>query len=364
MKILGLMSGTSMDGLDCCLSDIEINNNILSYNIIKSKSYDFDLSTKSIIYNYIFNNKYSKKFINDYLGEIFSEYCIDFLENESADLISMHGQTVSHVDKKYSIQIGNPKIINKKTKLPILYNFREFDIKNGGNGAPLVPYLDWLLYKEKNYNTLSINIGGISNLSFIKSKCNKNEIIGFDTGPGMCLVDRYVKEKWNIDMDSNGILSKKGQIDFNLLNYLLNNDFIQKVPPKSGSTEMYDYEYLSKLINKFSSINKYNFLRTLLNFTAKSIKKNVDLFVYPRLKKTDKIIISGGGVKNNTLFSDLCNEFKYLKVKKMDFNNINIDNKEAFLMCLMGYTRYMNIENNVPSVTGAKIDVVCGDIYE
>ena len=364
MKVLGLMSGTSMDGLDCCLSDLKINNNNLSYKVIKSNSFNFCSKDKSIIYNYIFNKKYTEKYIHDYLGKLFSKYCIDFLNGQSTDLIAMHGQTVSHVDKKYSIQLGNPQIINKKLNLPILYNFREFDIKNGGNGAPLVPYLDWLLFKENTFNTLSINIGGISNLSFIKNKCKKNEIIGFDTGPGMCLVDQYVKEKWNIDIDFNGELSKKGFIDSNLLSYLLANDFIKRKPPKSASTEMYDSIFLSKINKKFSLINKYNFLRTLLNFTAKSIKKNVDLFINEKLTDNDKIIISGGGVKNKTLFNDLCSEFKNTNVKKMNLNNINIDNKEAFLMCLMGYTRYMNIENNIPSVTGAKCNVVCGDIYE
>ena len=175
MYVLGLMSGTSMDGLDCCLCDIYINDQSkkLKFDIIKSKSYDFDSKTRLIIYDYIFNKKYSYKYVDNYLGDVFLYKIIDFLKNDNIELISMHGQTVSHKDQEYSIQLGNPKLIFDKLKIPIAYNFRDKDILNKGNGAPLTPYLDWLLYKNLNYNTISINIGGISNISLINSKANK-----------------------------------------------------------------------------------------------------------------------------------------------------------------------------------------------
>ena len=146
MKVLGLMSGTSMDGLDCCLSDIEIINGCLVFKILNYKTYKFNLKSKKIIYDYIFNSKYSISYIDKYLGSLFSKYSFDFLNNKNIDLIGLHGQTVSHINGKYSLQVANPIDLYKSIKVPVIYNFRTKDIENGGNGAPLVPFLDWMLF--------------------------------------------------------------------------------------------------------------------------------------------------------------------------------------------------------------------------
>ena len=175
MNVLGLMSGTSMDGLDCCLAEIVLDNNYnFVYKILNSKCYDFSLKTRSIIHDYIFYNKYSINYIDNYLGELFSKYCIKFLKNNKVDLIALHGQTVKHIDGECSIQIGNPKIMNNNLNLPIVYNFRNADILNGGNGAPLVPFLDWLLFSKVTKEILTLNIGGISNITYIPLDPNGN----------------------------------------------------------------------------------------------------------------------------------------------------------------------------------------------
>ncbi len=361
MIVLGLMSGTSMDGLDCCLSKIEIENFKLRFKIIDSSTIAYKNETKKIIYDSVFNKKYSYGFIEEYLGNVYVDLIDEFLSNQKVDFISNHGQTISHLDKKYSIQVCSPKIIYNKFRVPIIYNFRNKDIENGGNGAPLMPILDWYLFK--NQEVITINVGGISNITVISKDTNINSIIGFDTGPGMCLNDLYVKKTWNIKYDNQGKLASKGFVNEILLNYLMNNPFINKDNPKSASTEMFGLDYLSNLENKFTNIKRYDFLRTLVNFTSKSIIKNINRVVPSKLLEKKKIILSGGGVKNKVLFDDIKKGLNN-KIILMNYEGINIDNKESFLMCLLGYTRFFNIANNIPSVTGAVNEVVCGEIYE
>ena len=362
MKILGLMSGTSMDGLDCCLADLTINKSKLKFHIIDSSTFPYENETKKIIFDSIFHKKYSYDYLNKYLGNIFSKIIDKFLQTENLDLISNHGQTISHLDKQYSIQVSSPKIINKNFKVPVVYDFRKHDIQNGGNGAPLMPLLDWYLFQ--NSNVLAVNIGGISNISLIIKNGGKNSVIGFDTGPGMCLIDLYVKTYWNQQYDIDGSLASKGNIDELMLDYLMKDKFVIKSYPKSASTEMYDCIYLSKIEKKFQNIKRYDFLRTLVNFTSISIIDNIKrINIYPELSDM-KIIMSGGGVKNKILFNDINRGLINNRIVLMDYDGLNVDNKESFLMCLLGYTRYFNIPNNMPSVTGANKNIVCGEIYE
>ena len=361
MMILGLMSGTSMDGLDCCLANISIKKNKLNFKIIKSTTFNYSAQTRKVILESVFNKKYNENFLDKYLGKVYSGFINIFLNSERVDLIANHGQTISHKDKEYSIQICSPSILFNTFKIPVAYNFRNNDIKVGGNGAPLMPLLDWYLFNEEN--VITINIGGISNLSIVFSNKNKNSVIGFDTGPGMCLIDLYVKKYWSIEFDFNGELASNGEVDKLLLNYLMSEEFIKHNYPKSASTEMYDIKYLTKIESKFSNINSYNFLRTLVNFTAESISENLKQVVNLSKLQNYKILASGGGVKNKVLFNDL-NKNLFDKVESLNYMNLNIDNKESFLMCLMGYTCFKKINNNMPSVTGAKMPVVCGEIYE
>ena len=365
MNVLGLMSGTSMDGADLCIANLTIDNNdSLLYKIIDSTCVPYNKKTRKIIHDSIFYKSYSEDFVDSYLGDLFSKLINDFIRGKSIDLISSHGQTLSHKDKEYSIQVGNPTEIYNKTKIPVVSNFRQYDIKYGGNGAPLMPILDWFLFKNNKVNTMSLNIGGISNISLIGQNIKKKNIIGFDTGPGMCLIDRYVRIIWDKKYDKNGYLSNRGNINLKLLDFLMNDYFINKEPPKSASTEIYNDKYINNIKNNFSNINEYDMLRTLVNFTAVSIATNIRNYIDKIYLSDFRLIISGGGIKNDILFSDIKREFQESEVSKLDLCGLNVDNKEAFLMCLLGYTKIMNIPNNLPSVTGAYKEVVCGELYE
>ncbi|MBI65459.1 MAG: hypothetical protein CMG64_04120 [Candidatus Marinimicrobia bacterium] len=363
MLVLGLMSGTSMDGLDCCLSDINISaNDNLEFEIIDSSTIQYDKKTKNNIFEYISNKNIDLNNLDHFLGKIFLEISKEFLCDRKIELIASHGQTVSHIDKKSSLQIGNPKYLSDYYNIPIIYNFRKHDINAGGNGAPLVPYLDWMLFKNFNENIISINLGGISNFSFVKKRCKQSDVIGFDMGPGMCLIDLYVKYNWNIDFDDMGKFASQGVVSNKLLKDLMMDSFINDKPPKSASIENYGMIFLKKYIDKYDKINKYDFLRTLVNFTSELIQKNLNTFLDKKEFQNSNIIISGGGAKNLTLVNEL--KKNNSNINSIDYKGININNKESFLMCLLGFTFYNNIFNNMPSVTGAKKKVVCGELYE
>ena len=365
MIVLGLMSGTSMDGLDCCLSRIDIDSkNKIIFKVLDYETYEYSQGIKKSIIDTI---KYKKNInnIDNTLGQFFLEKAILFLKNKKIDLISSHGQTISHINKTYSIQIGSPYYLSDYFKIPIMYDFRLNDILNNGTGAPLVPYLDWILFKDYDFDILTINIGGISNITYIPSNGNRNMVIGFDMGPGMCIIDLFVRMYWNKSFDNSGEISSRGNVDSNLLTQLLENSYISSKPPKSTSVEEFDIKYLNNIINNYKSINKYDFLRTLVNFTACTIAKNIDLFIQTKYKDENmKIILSGGGVKNKILMEDLNAMLDANELMKINCKGINIDNKESFLMCLLGFTAFKNIPNNMPSVTGADKEVVCGKLYE
>ena len=364
MKVLGLMSGTSMDGLDCSYVNIEITNNLeLEYEIIEFILFPFPDSLKKAIVDIIGSNDNEKiNKVHDDIGHFFVKCCKIILKDRNIEIISMHGQTISHIDGISSRQIGNPEFLNFFFNVPIIYNFRNKDIQLGGRGAPLIPFLDWLLYKHMNVGVLTLNLGGISNLTFIPQNCNRESVLGFDAGPGMCLIDQYSKLIWNDDSDFNAQHSKYGDINCNLLKFLLDNTFIKTKPPKSTSRESFNKIFLLKSINKFPKISCHDFIRTLVNFTAVLVKENINNFI--EYRKNSQLIISGGGANHPLLIKDIEDNLKIDSIKILNDKKLNVDSKESLLMAVMGYACYHNIPNNMINVTGAKKTAVYGEIYE
>ena len=363
MFVLGLMTGTSMDGIDLCLADLEFREiDSLKFKIIDSITYQYPNQIKKNIIKSLNDSSYNYSDLSNQIGKFYLDKTIQFLKNRNIDLIASHGQTISHLSNKYSLQIGNPEYMSKYFRIPVVYNFRKKDIDFNGTGAPLVPYLDWLLFKNSKENVFTINLGGISNLTFIPRGGIRKNVIGFDMGPGMCLSDQYMRIFFNKKYDYFGGLASKGKVIEKLLDKLMNNEFVYKKPPKSTSVENFNEDYMNEMLKEFNQINKFDFLRTLVNFTGRCIERNINLFTSLNRNK-DKIFLSGGGAKNITLVNDL-KEMISLNIENFNYNGINIDNKEAFLMCLLGYTCIMKIPNNISSVTGASKEVVCGEIYE
>ena len=363
--VAGFMSGTSMDGLDCCIAKISISaSKKLNYKIIAQKSFYFDDNLKTIIKKHIGEtDDFRINQINQYLGQKFLTLSKDFLSKYSFDCISLHGQTIHHRDKIRTIQVGSPLYMASYFKVPIIYNFRQGDIDLGGSGAPLMPFLDWLIFKDSEKNILTLNLGGISNISFIPKNCNRNQVLGFDTGPGMCLIDQFTYKFWSEDYDKDGRYSMEGSIDSLILDYLIKNTpFIDKPIPKSTGREQFSLSFIDKVIREFKNSKKTDILRTLIKFTSVSIKRNIENFVYNQ-SKVDQLIVSGGGFYHPVLMSDIKKDLDIPIVNIIDYG-IELKFKESLLMAVLGYARIKNINSNMPSVTGSLKNISLGEVCE
>ena len=357
---LGLMSGTSMDGLDCCLSKICIDHNYnLKYKIIDYKTYNYHSHTRQIIKEALSLKKTSIKKADEHLGEIFLKNSKKFIRDKKIDLIGSHGQTIFHKDKIKSLQIGNSQKLKKYFKIPVVSNFRRNDILIGGNGAPLVPFLDWLLFKDEIESTILINIGGISNISYIKNNIEKNNVIGFDTGPGMCLIDQCSFYFWKENLDYNGKFSKKGTINKKLLKKLMLHPFIKKKYPKSASVANFNIKLVLDSINK--KISSYDIIRTVVAFTAESIVYNINKYI--KFNRKTNLIISGGGLHHGLLLEDIKRKIDFKKNDLLKEKKIHPDCKEAFLISVLAVANQNNLPANMISVTGCKTNVILGEEY-
>ena len=366
---LGLMSGTSMDGLDICLSELSIDDDFnLKFKIIGSDVAIYKPNIRKKLLG-IVSNQDSLESRGHQVGMIYLDLIKNhnLVLNNNLDGISIHGQTVSHIDSVISIQLGHPKPLFDYFKVPIYFNFRDGDIKLNGNGAPLVPFLDFLLYKNNPIDVLSINLGGISNITFVPFNTNKREeVIGFDVGPGMYLINKFMREFYDQELDLNGNFSRIGNINEKLLLNLKNCSFIKRNPPKSIHTDHYDLLYNKIMSKKYYKLSKEDTLRTLVYFTAYCISENIKDFIQ---FKTEKVLVylNGGGCNHPIVVSDinklLMRHHKTHFFLKRD-RRINSDTKESFLMCVLGFSRFKNLFSNMPNVTGASGSTSLGEVYD
>ncbi len=360
---LGLMSGTSMDGLDCCLCTISITENYtLDFEILDWKVFSYDPATRQMIRAAI-ENPDSIPDADKKLGILFSEFAAEFLQGREVDVVGSHGQTIAHQDGISTLQIGAPKSLSDKIGAPVVYNFRQADINAGGNGAPLMPFLDWLQFRNSKFETITLNIGGIANLTHITPGTLRKEVSGFDTGPGMALIDECVQLYWDKPMDENGKFSMNGSVIPELLTDLMKIEFIQQTPPKSTGRDEFGSRLVKKILQKYSNYRKKDILRTFIAFTAKSIAWNIQNHLKFSPRKT-RLIISGGGCHHPVIISDL---EKYTGINNFpdlaDFG-LHPDNKEAFLMAVLAAARVQSIPANMAGATGSSGDVTLGDIWE
>ena len=363
LRTLGLMSGTSMDGLDCGLFDIYLSTECdLYWNCLDFKVFPYTSETRFNIEQALTGNKETILNVDEVLGNIFSIYCKKFLQGRRVDIIASHGQTVAHQDGILTKQIGIPINIHDKITAPIIYNFRQADIELGGNGAPLMPFLDWLLFKNNHKDTITINLGGVANISFIDKTGNRDFVIGFDTGPGMALIDETCKLVWDIDMDHNGLKAAKGKTNISLLNKLMEHEYFSKLPPKSTGRDQFGLNIVIDVMNNYSDINPEDLLRTFCSLTAKSISVSLKNILNIN-QLNPRVIISGGGTNHPILMDEIKKYLQLSDIYTSDEYGIKSKMKESLLMAVLAVARIKNIPSNMPSVSNAREKVVLGDIY-
>ena len=348
---IGILSGTSVDGIDVALIKIKGFGTNSKIKLIDFKTYPYPEKIKKLILK---NSDFRHSSVEDIcrlnviIGKLYADKILDLLKNNNSipsqiEFIGSHGQTIYHAPNKKNfggyfikstLQIGDPSVIANLTGITTVGDFRVADCAVGGDGAPLVPYFDYILFRSEKINRALLNIGGIANITVIPKGSQKNDIIAFDTGPGNMLLDGFTKRIFNKSFDKDSEFSSKGIKNDKLLNFLLKEPVYQKKPPKSTGRERYGKDFQDLLFKKFSRINKFDFLRTITEFTAYSIYYNYEKYVLPKVK-IDELILSGGGANNPLLVDLIKMYFKDVKIKNFDVSGINADSKEAVLFAVL-----------------------------
>ena len=358
---LGLMSGTSMDGIDVSIikSDGEQFLELVD-DIYINYDNQLKLKLKKIIDLCTSKNQFSKlsKEINELEKEITlyhvkaCKLIIKKNKNTKIDLISFHGQTILHKPEKgYSIQIGDPQLLSKHTNTTVVSNFRENDLLNGGQGAPLTPiYHQLILTRIKSkLPSAVINIGGISNITYMDKY---NKIASFDTGPGNYLIDEWVRSKTKKEFDNDGLIAKSGQTDEGILKNFLSNPYYKKKIPKSLDVKDFNLQSLDKL-------SLEDGCATLSMLTVRSICMALNSFKI----KPNLILFSGGGRKNKYIFDNIKKEFS-CSVKLIDDFKINGDFVESQAFAYLAIRSYLKKFITFPSTTGVKKPCLGGLIFK
>ncbi len=354
--VVGLMSGTSADGIDACIVKIFPD---FSFSFIEGSVFPYPETIKENLFK-IFNRQGNAKDIsrlNFEIGKCFAQAAIKIINQTgiTPDLIGSHGQTIWHEPGINSLQIGDGSIISGITGITTICDFRPADIAAGGQGAPLVCFADEKMFKNEYKVRAVQNIGGIGNVTVVGPNIDS---FAFDTGPGNVIIDYCTKKFFNLDYDKDGTLAAQGKVDTEWLNVLLKNDYYAKKPPKTTGRELFSSSYIEKLL-KTAPKNPYDIIATVTELTACSIYNAYKDFVFP-VTGIDEVIIGGGGGFNPVLMQSLKN--KGLNVLKHEDFGIPDKFKEAIAFAMLAYAAYYKIPNNVPSCTGAQRAVVMGKI--
>lgn len=375
MYAVGLMSGTSLDGIDAALVEIDNFGKKTKIKLIEFITTSIPLDVKDEIKRACSEEQSSVDLIcslNFKLGYLFAEATKNVCNKagitlENLDFIASHGQTIYHLPKSRdsfipsTLQIGEPAIIAYETGVKVVSNFRVMDMASGGEGAPLVPYSEYIIYGSDEENIALQNIGGIGNVTVIPKGGEINSIFAFDTGPGNMIIDEVCQRLFKLNYDEDGKIAANGEIQNDILDDLMSHSYINAFPPKTTGREEFGQQFVDELLKKYNNKKPEDILSTVTMFTAKSIAVNYKNFIMNKVN-LNKVIIGGGGAHNKTLLSYLKNELPNVSIVTQDDIGLSSDAKEAIAFVILGNETLNNNFSNVPSATGAKEKVILGNI--
>ncbi len=344
---IGLMSGTSMDGIDLALIESD-GKEVIKRKEFSYKAYDKDFKQRLEFLIYKTPSLIEIKTIENELTLLHAELVNDFLhknkiERQAIDLIAFHGHTILHVpDQQITWQIGNPQLLAYKTGINVIADFRTKDIVLGGQGAPLVPIYHFYLWHSKGHQRAILNIGGISNITYFCGN-NEEDIEAFDVCFGNAPFDDLMKEKFGQDYDQNGEITKRGNVDFIFADRILQNEIFHKKPPKSFSRDDF-----SILLSPINSLKAEDALATFSYMHAKAIQINLDFLS----NKPEELIVCGGGRKNMAIMDELKKWLSGIEIKSAEEVGINGDAIEAEAFAFLGIRSLLNLPISFKRTTG------------
>jgi anhydro-N-acetylmuramic acid kinase len=388
MVVAGVMSGTSADGIDIALVRIQETQARsrshglprLAIKLLGHTEYPYPAHVRSKILSAMnaANARVSDLArLNILLGELYAEAILAARRRfrRKIDLIGCHGQTLYHQGEagdflgrkiRATWQVGEAAIIAARTGVPVVSDFRPADLAAGGKGAPLVPYLDYLLFHDPKLGRIVQNIGGIANLSAIPAGAEPGDVVAFDTGPGNMVIDSIMEALYGRRFDRGGTVAASGSIIEPVLRRVLARRFFHQKPPKTAGREEFGREFISEFLRLCTTNRKQDVVATATALTARSIADALRRFVVKKSAPNSfhEMLISGGGTRNRTLVCMLADALApmHIRLKSTDALGLPSQAKEAVAFAVLAYETWHRRPSNIPSATGAHHPAILGKI--
>lgn len=376
MRVIGLISGTSMDGIDAAAIDIDRRDDRIAFDLLEFASTPYPDALRAKLdrtecWDALSLAQISS--LNFELGDAFSNAALSMLRRvPDAALIGSHGQTVFHEPRPdaacgrvaSTLQLAEPAVIAQRTELTTIADFRVTDVAAGGQGAPLVAFVDYLVMRSANESRTALNIGGIANVTFMPAGCAAQEVSAFDSGPGNMLLDRAVRTLYPnaaTGFDRDGKIAASGSPNAPLLEWLLSEPYFSQAPPKTAGREQFGATFFARAHAKGSAMHCANndFVATLTELSARAIVDSVPA-------NCQLLVVSGGGVHNQALMRaidrSLANRDHPPRITRSDEFGFPVDAKEAMAFAILAYEALHGRSNTLPSATGARRPAVMGKI--
>jgi anhydro-N-acetylmuramic acid kinase len=376
--VVGLISGTSVDGIDAALVRIDGAGTATRARLVAFDTYSLPEGLKELVLANSLPGSGSVDLIcrlNILFGQLFAGAAKRIARKarvhfRSIDLIGSHGQTVHHLPKPHrmfgqtvraTLQIGDPSTIAQLTGVVTVGDFRTADMAVGGQGAPLVPYLDYLLCRSSTKNRILLNLGGIANVTALPKSCRPRDVIAFDTGPANMLIDAFMRRLFEKPYDRDGSTALRGDVVPGLISWMISHPYFKRRPPKSTGREEFGEMVVRELLKRARGVENVDVITTVTEFTALSVFDQYNRFIRKRMK-VDELLVSGGGSHNRAIMQALGHYFAPARVMSVEEVGISSDAKEAVLFAVLANETIAGNPSNIPSVTGARRPAILGKI--
>ncbi len=370
------MSGTSLDGIDAVLLRVHGNAEALRFKQLAHLHQPYPTGLTFLLLRNSFPHTSRVDEIarlNFLLAELYADAVLAVVKKAGKKLsevayIGSHGQTIQHLPNpvkmcsknvRATLQIGDPSALAALTGVTTVGDFRVADVALGGEGAPLVPYCDWLMFRSKTRTRVLLNIGGIANITVLPQARSVDNVVAFDTGPGNMVIDALMQRLYRGPFDRDGRVASGGMVALSLLRWMMRHPYLKRKPPKSTGREEFGAEFVNDLVWQAKGYDNKDVVATATSFTAASVFDACRRFVRHR---ADEVIVSGGGANNCAIVDALQDRFGDVPVRRIEEFGISSEAKEAICFALLANETMAGNAANLPGVTGAKRKVVLGKI--
>jgi anhydro-N-acetylmuramic acid kinase len=361
---VGLMSGTSLDGVDAVLVRLVPRGRSYEVDVLDFQTTPYGEDERTALREALPPNEGSTRAVarlNRMLGQTFAKAALNVAGKSTVDFVASHGQTIFHDgDAQTTLQVGDPFVIRQAVGRTVCYDFRSADCAAGGQGAPLVPYVDALLLASDSEDRVAVNVGGIANLTVIPRRSSPQDVVAYDSGPGNMLVDAFIFRRTNgrERFDRDGRAALAGSANQSVLETMLADPYFALVPPKTTGREHFGTQFLDEHQTRLDALSLEDGAATLVALTAASLASAIQASA-PRAAR---VVVSGGGAKNPAILRELQQRLPDRRVESSDVMNLRADAKEAVAFAILGYETLRGRAANVPRSTGASGPVVLGAI--